>query len=82
MFSRGNLSQLVRETISRAVAFFELSVEAAHVSGDREHSFLDYVLSTFKQQRLDLIVTDWRAGNEVRTKLQGPSVQRHVRAYR
>src|SRR5262245_20070967 len=43
----------LRKQSPEPLAFYELPVV-----GDRdEHSFLNYVLSTFKEQRLDLIVT-------------------------
>jgi len=46
------------ERFPEPVAFYELSVDPARLAADRdEHSFLNYVLITFKQQQLDLIVT-------------------------
>jgi hypothetical protein len=50
-------SELVKQ-FSEPVTFSEVSVEPARFSGDPdERAFLNYLLSSFKRQRLDLIVT-------------------------
>src|SRR5262249_32299736 len=48
----------LRGQFPEPLLFYELSVEPGRFAGDGdERSFLNYVLSTFKEQPLDLIVT-------------------------
>jgi len=55
---KDNFRSELREQSPELLAFYELSVEPVRLDGDRdEHSFLTYLLSTFKDQQLGLIVT-------------------------
>jgi signal transduction histidine kinase len=55
---KDNFRGALRDQFPEPLAFYELSVEPVRLAGDRdEHSFLTYLRSTFKDQKLDLIVT-------------------------
>ena len=55
---KDNFRNELRDQFPEPLAFYELSVQPVRLAGDRdEHSFLTYLLSTFKDQKLDLIVT-------------------------
>jgi len=55
---KDNFRNELRDQFPEPLAFYELSVQPVRLAEDRdEHSFLTYLLSTFKDQKLDLIVT-------------------------